>query len=682
MRALFLVVLLGVLAFSLQPRVRQYREWTARSAEFFSRDVVVSSTDSYRWFRFAREARGGAVDFSGRDALRAHPEGVAYGGLPLLSRLMAQLADVLEIDVYRAGMLLMIPLSSLFLIPLGFYFLRAGYPLAGLWGGLVGSFSSAYVVRSFVHRVDTDGGNLFFVWAIALCIFSIAPRLGRGARLAMAALTGAAIHAFCAWYDQPGFALVFNAGLLLHLLVSGFDARTTALLCAVSVLLSNPFYLVEGAADLAEFVGAYVLGLGGAVPGAQLHGLAFPSLLDEIAELQRASPRDALARVLDPPGLALLGLLAFAVFAVRHWRAAIPLLPLLALGALGLFRSVRFLMYLAPFVGIGYGYALTLLLRGVARALPRGAARTAPAQPPGAAGQALLYAVGLLAFAPMLSSTAYARTPQPRIGVELIASLQALKAQLPARAVLAHSWGHGYLIGDVTGAATLNDGELLDPVVEQLLDVGLVSADPHALHGVLGFLAANGRAGADRILTEVSDYRAYLSRVAADTATPRDPLYLLLTDKMAHEFSHYFRKAYWDFSQGRGPNEGYDFRRCHPLADRRLQCEKDERAPLLVDPERGTIDAGRVVKKFVRVRDGAVVEELEHSIADGLYLQLIEGRDGPPWELHLLKRAVFESNFNQMFALGRYDSALFERVHDAFPVARVYRWLRPSDSVR
>jgi dolichyl-diphosphooligosaccharide--protein glycosyltransferase len=673
-------VLLAVLAFSLQPRVRQYREWTAHPAEYFSQDVVVSSTDSYRWFRLAEEARGGAVDFSGHDALRAYPEGVAYGGLPLLSGLMARLSAWLGIDVYRAGMLLMIPLSSLFLIPLGLYFFRIGYPLAGIWGGLVGSFSSAYAVRSFVHRVDTDGGNLFFVWAVALCILCIAPRLGRAARLAMAALTGAAIHAFCAWYDQPGFALVFNACLLLHLLASRFGVRAAAQLCAVCVLFSNPWNLVEGAADLVDFIAAYVLGLGGAVPGAEHHGLVFPSLLDEIAELQPVSLRDALARVLDPPGLALLGLLAFLVFAVRHWRATIPLLPLIALGALGLFRSVRFLMYLAPFVGIGYGYAFTLLFRAGARALRRGAAGAAPH--PSAAGELLLYALGLLAFAPMLSSTAYARAPQPRIGVDLIASLQALKAQLPARSAVAHSWGHGYLVGDVTGAATLNDGELLDPVVEQLLDRGLVSPDPRALHVVLGFLAAHGRAGVDRALEEVSDYRALLARIATDAATPRDPLYLLLTDKMAREFSHYFRKAYWDFSSERGPSEGYDFRSCHPLPDGRLQCEKTARPPLLVDPERGTINGGHAVKKFVRVRAGAVVEELDHPIEGGLYLQLIEAHDEAPWELHLLKRAVFETNFNQMFVLGRYDPALFRSVHDAFPVARAYRWLRPSPAVR
>jgi len=685
-RLLFLAVLLGAFAFSVQPRVRQYREWTAHPASYFSDGVVVSGTDSYRWFRLAEEARGGAVDFSGRDALRAYPDGVAYGGLPVLSGLMAKLSTALGIDVYRAGMLLMIPLSSLFLIPLGLYFYRIGYPLAGIWGGLVGTFSAAYAARSFVHRVDSDGGNLFFVWAVALCILCISPRSSPRVRWLMAALTGAAIHAFCAWYEQPGFAVIFNACLLLHLIVSRFDARSTALLFAVSVVLSNPLHLVEGAADLADFIGAYVLGLASAVPGVEQHGLVFPSLLVEVGELQRASLRDALATVLDPPGLALFGLVAFGVFAVRHWREVIPLLPLLALGALGLFRSVRFLMYLAPFVGIGYGYALTLLLRAAARALrrisSRGSERAIPPERGGVLREVLLYALGLLAFASMLSSTAYERTPRTRVTVDLIASLQALEARLPAPSVVAHTWSHGYLVSAVTGAATFNDGELLDPVVEQLLSMGLVSPDPRALHSVLGFLAAHGRTGVDRALEEVQGYRALLERIAADTATPRDPVVLLLTDKMAREFSQYFRKAFWDFERARGPSEGYDFRTCRALPDATLRCEKTAREPLVVDLEHGTINGGQVVSKFLRVRDGAVVEERDFPVQRGLYLQLVEADGDAASEIQLLKGFVYKANFNQMFVLGRYDPSLFRRLHDDFPEARAYEWIHAPASVR
>ena len=98
---LFLAALLLTFVFSLPPRLRQYREWTESPAEYFSGDVVVSSADSYRWFRFAEEARAGGVNFSGRDALRAYPTGVDRTGLPVLSRLMAWLADSLETSVYR-----------------------------------------------------------------------------------------------------------------------------------------------------------------------------------------------------------------------------------------------------------------------------------------------------------------------------------------------------------------------------------------------------------------------------------------------------------------------------------------------------------------------------------------------------------------------------------------------------
>jgi dolichyl-diphosphooligosaccharide--protein glycosyltransferase len=683
---LFLAALLATFAFSLQPRLRQYREWTESPAEYFSEDVVVSSADSYRWFRFAKEARAGSVDFSGRDALRAYPAGVDRTGLPVLSRLMAWLADSLGTSVYRAGMILMIPLSSLFVIPLGFYLFRLGFPLVGLWGGLIGSFSAGYVVRSYVHRVDTDGGNLFFLWSAALCIAGVSSRSGLRANVVMAVLAGLTLHAFTLWYTHPGFVLAFLACLLLHLIVSRFAWHTAALLFATCAVFANPFSLLAGFSDLAHFIREYLIGGGVGAAGDSGLDLVFPSLLQEIGELRRVPFRDSLARVLDPPGFALFGLVAFGVFAVRNWRAMIPLSPLLALAALGIFRSVRFLMYLAPFIGIGIGYALTVLLQWGQRRV-RGSGPSRETDDSASSGtnalrEAWLYAVGLLAFAPLLGSTAYSADPDPRVTTALIASLQRFAETLPRGAAVAHTWGHGYLVADVTGGATFNDGELLDAVVEQQLDRGLASDEPRELHDVVTFLAARGRAGVDELLAEVATYPELITRIDAEDSAPQDPLFLLLTDKMAHEFSHYFRKGRFDGSKMGADGQGYDFRSCRPQEDARLRCEKPKRDPLIVDPVNGTINGRPVVAKFLRIRDGAVVEESEYAVASGLYLQLLEGDAGDPWEIQILRKNVYETNFNQMFVLGRYDENLFARIHDEFPVARAYEVMRRRVEIR
>ena len=358
----------------------------------------------------------------------------------------------------------------------------------------------------------------------------------------------------------------------------------------------------------------------------------------------------------------------------------IPLLPLLALAVLGIFRSVRFLMYLAPFVGIGVGYALTGLLQwGQRRVLgpDSGGQKTDP-ESSGANSlrEVWLYAFGLLTLVPLLGNTAYSATPNPRVTTALIASMQRFAALLPPDAAVAHTWGHGYLIADVTGGATFNDGELLDAAVEHQLDRGLVSDEPRELYDVLTFLATRGRTGIDELLREVTAYPELIARIDAEGLVPRDPLFLLLTEKMAHEFSHYFRKGRFDGSKMGEDGQGYDFRSCTPLEDARLRCEKPERDPLIVDPANGTINGRPVVAKFLRVRDGTVVEQTQYAVASGLYLQLVEGDAGDPWEIQILTKNVYETNFNQMFVLGRYDENLFARVHDEFPVARAYEVVR------
>lgn len=48
-------------------------------------------------------------------------------------------------------------------------------------------------------------------------------------------------------------------------------------------------------------------------------------------------------------------------------------------------------------------------------------------------------------------------------------------------------------------------------------------------------------------------------------------------------------------------------------------------------------------------------------------------RDGILADTYLLDESAFQSNLNQMFALGRYDGTLFEEVYNNFPHARAFK---------
>ena len=153
---------------------------------------------------------------------------------------MAALSPLFGADVYRAGIGLSIVLSSLFIVPLGLYGLAIGYPAAGVLGGLVGTFSYAYMWRSSILTIDTDGGNLFFVWLLAWTIVSVRAGASFRRSLIFTLLAGLGLAAFCRWYAQPGFWLIYLLTFALHVSFAGFSRSRALQLVLLFALCSNP----------------------------------------------------------------------------------------------------------------------------------------------------------------------------------------------------------------------------------------------------------------------------------------------------------------------------------------------------------------------------------------------------------------------------------------------------------
>ena len=650
----FAAALTLALALVAAPRAWQWSEWTGDPSRHFAGDVVVASADSYHWFRVAREIASGGRGATGRDALRAFPDGMARGRESLLPVAMALLADALDTSVYRAGMAISLVLGVLFAIPLGLYFARWGSPAAGIVAIVVGGLSPAVLQRTSVYRVDTDGGNLLLMWIAALCLLELLRADLAWRRLLWAGAAGLAVRGLCAWYAQPGFLWVYGATLLLCAVKTGQGGRRSLALLAVFAVCGGPLDLAAGARDIASFVDAYVVaGIGGTGGVAA----SFPDVLDEIHELQRLSPSDTLAALLGPAPLALLGLVGFGLLAARDPEGALPLLPVLALGGLGVVWAMRFLMYLAPFVGAGLGWLLVLALR---RLGVHGEGRAAFAG----------LAVGIL----LLPGTAAFDEPRPRIDAALLESLQVLREKAPAGAVAVAPWNHGYLLMDVTGLATFNDGRApMDPVVEQLLSMAFVSPFPSGLPTLTTYLASRSRADLYSALERVGGQRALLAEIGSREVHGGHPIVVVFTERQLRQFSHVLRKATWDFERRRGSEGGYDVRQCTPEPPAAWRCGKEGRPVVRVDAAQGSVDGRPVATRWVRVRGGVVVEEREFARPAGVVLQLVESSTGPPHTLHVLDPLVFTSNFNQMFVLGRHDPKRFELLVDRPPHLRAYR---------
>ena len=647
------ISLLLVLLVIATPRLAQWWAWIGAPERHFAGEVVVASIDSYGMLHAARQMREGVWDAPLPDPMRRYPDGVSRERISLLPRLIALGADLTGATLYRAGMVISLVFSVLFAIPLVFFFARCGMAPAGLVGAAVGGLSHSYLQRTSVYRVDTDGGNLLFVWLVSWALLATLQAVTTRARLGFAALSGICCLGFVTWYAQPGFAWVFGGTLALSLLLTRPGWRSGLGVLGVFMLCTGPWALLEGARDIADFVRGYLLD-----QAASAGPLAsFPNVLSEIHELRRLPLDEALALLQRPWPLALLGLLGLAVAATRLRGAFVLLLPSLLLGGLGLVESMRFLMYLAPLCGVGLGALLGVALT-----------RT-----PVSRGGHLVAAFALVAL--LLPGSAAFEAPRPRVDVDLLRALLRLREEAPPGSVALAPWSEGYPILDVARLATFGDGQAPHPLVEHLVALAFASPEPIAFGAVGSWLASHGEEERLAALEQVGDPPALVPLMAGFPRASPVPIVVVLTERMRETYSWIFRKAIWDFEARRGRRAGYDVRHCVSEGEGRLRCSKPGRVDVEIDVEAGTL-VGNPIARFLRLREGEVVEDRTYGHR-GAVLQLLESPTGPH-VLHILDEVVFASNFNQMYVLGRYDAAWFEPLVTSVGTLRAYRLRDPS----
>ncbi|MEC7563021.1 MAG: STT3 domain-containing protein, partial [SAR324 cluster bacterium] len=350
-------------------------------AYFVGDRPMMTTLDAPYWLRMAREYNEGIY---GKDELRNYPSGsiefsekqndripdefrtvkrteekvIRYRDVPMLSFLIAKLVPFFGGNYYLAGTLIIPWLASLFMIPLGIYFYRIGFPSAGLLGGLVATFCSEYFTRSSIGRIDTDMLNLFFPVLASLFILEAYQSKTYKNVLLFSALAGLALFLFGWWYNKPGFTMAYFAVLLASLIFARVKIHIIAVCSLLFALFAHPDFFSSGTGSVIGFLKNYwvfedtvqvVMEDNGTNPA------SFPNVFQTISEAARVPMSEVLRQVLTNPLTGWLGFLGFALLAFLRWRVLIPLLPMLALGLLGFQTSRRFIMFLAPLIGVGLG---------------------------------------------------------------------------------------------------------------------------------------------------------------------------------------------------------------------------------------------------------------------------------------------------------------------------------------
>jgi undecaprenyl-diphosphooligosaccharide--protein glycosyltransferase len=621
--------------------------------------------------------------------------------LPLLSGVLAVLSRLFGGDIDKAGLLLSPLLSSLFMIPLFLCCWRLGVPAAGLMGGLVATFCTAYFQRTSVGWVREDALNLFFPWTVSWLILSMRGDQRRETLLLLSAAAGTVLYVFYRWYGKPGLTLAYVCALAVHLRLAGVSWRRN-ILCVVTLLIfANPLQFGTALDNLEDFSKRYLLPSAERVPDAA-PAIRFPDVWSTISEDRSLHWTDALKQILGRADLGAIGIVAFALFALWHWRSMAALGPVLLLGIIALLSSRRFIFYLAPFAGIGWGLIVSLITERLLS--PFGAepdkstqmlqnrwssrflrsARSAFAKPWFQTGVAYLAVVGLYTgwFAPA-SDRAF--VPRPAIPAPVFRDLQILADRLPDNSRMWTWWDLGFAIVDATGFGVYHDGAAQYTPQTNLIAASFANPDPRVMHDVIGFVDREGNRGIRRLAASASNFDDLLARMRGYVRPPGDvPIYVLYTPDMLLKYpAMRTLGTSGPAAASRRALFGIHWLRCERLVDDTLHCAGqtlDLRTGLVEPPSPArepAVEPTRL-RRAVIVQSGRVLRQWEYAGAAQLTVEIVFDA-GAMIAVYLLDEPAFESNLNQMFVLGRFDAARFEEAFNDFPYARAFRVLaRPE----
>jgi undecaprenyl-diphosphooligosaccharide--protein glycosyltransferase len=717
---IFLIVTLICYGYSGFVRYEQYTAWKGSPAKYFANETPMMTTlDSYFWLRWAKEYKEGTI-LEGKDQLRNFPDGKrSQHPVPLISYLIAKVAPSFDDNYYRSGFFLMMALSGAFIFPLALYFYFLGYPIAGILGGLIGTVSYEYFIRTGIGRVDTDSLMLFFLFSISVFILKASEARSTLYIWVYSCLGGAFTYLLTLWWGKPAFVLPFIAVLFVSLLLPllGERQKLENEPKAVFIIKRSPFYdrlTISALASVLFFSCAIGLNLSnhstGKPFGTAIHylenyiqmgdeievseseggGAAFPNILKTIKEVKRLPIKTTLGHLLTSPTLSAIGLVGFLFFVFAHWRKLLPILLIFAVGLLSFQGARRFAMFLGPFVGIGYGYLITIVLTTIYQNIPFGqdksvkpssheSHRNSVISNQGASSrykEFSSYGIALLVFFGLSSYTAIGRVPKPSIPAPTFRTFLELKDSLPKDSVIYTWWDYGYALTDVMDVATFHDGGSQTYPKTFFIAKSFTSREPRELHNTISYLTAKGAKGITRMIDENASHQELVANVLeGPTTLDHQSVYLMFTKDQVRKFRTIHSIGQWSFEKEQlGKRIGYKNLKCDQLKEFELRCRNR-----FIDLKKGEINNVASIKSAIIIDNGYVERRIRYSNNDGKYLQILT-KEGKLLAAQIVTEKVYQSNFNQMYLLGQYDPNLFYEVYNSFPWTRVFHVKTPAQN--
>ena len=260
--------------------------------------------------------------------------------------------------------------------------------------------------------------------------------------------------------------------------------------------------------------------------------------------------------------------------------------------------------------------------------------------------------------------TAISFVPGPSINPRVFETFLEVKKRVPEGSKLLTWWDYGHTLNDM-GFGTFHDGggKQFSPLT-YFIARSLVSSDEKELFDITQFLATEGNSG---IIMNNTSSENLLKAIRSPEKKPWNPIYLFFTADMTSKYGAISKLGSWDIVKGGSNPSVYQNLNCNKITNEELNCVGAK-----VDLKGGFINNRLTLRRIVFIRNGNVISEKMFRHSKGFSLQLIVAGKNIV-QVQLIDEQVFNSNYNQMFFLGRFPKDLFEESYNAFPFSRLYR---------
>lgn len=467
------------------------------------KDNFLTCADCYLYARYSLELLKGS--YGGIDILRNIPEHIPYPNPPpLISLLPVWISKLTGIGIDNLFLYLPPLLSLMFILPL-YLWARQFTNLPTILGGItLGAFGYMYFMRTTVGRFDTDSLILFFLFLIVFLLYKATSQRSLKGWLYLG-LSLLSFHIFMWWYYKPVIGVLFLGGLMILTL---YD------------------YLVKGN-YIDTLIKTVIFGFG-IIPymfslnfGTYLERLlrldtnivfSMPSIQKHIVELQPLSLEGFINSTTENTVTFLLSVAGLIALILKNPRHMIMVLPFIALGFTAFTGAGnRMAIYINPFLGLGFGYSIYLLISYLFKRLGR-------------IERFSLSFASLLSVIFLIPSNSFYYIPKPVFSDELFRSLKELKANHTTR--FWTWWDYGYLIQYASGGATHIDNGNHNPYKIFLFSKSMTEKDDEKAFRIISYTSSNIVKG------KITPEELYEKAISYNNKPPVEDIYVLITNDM------------------------------------------------------------------------------------------------------------------------------------------------------